>query len=58
MFGKAENKKTRAKGAVTVGALAAVGAISIMKKGKKLVKNMGKKVKDFFKGDKGECTCE
>ena len=36
VFGKAENKKTRAKGAVTVGALAAVGAISIMKKGKRV----------------------
>ena len=58
MFGKSENKKSRTKGAVAVGALATVGAISIMRNGKKLVKNMGKKVKNFFKGDKSECNYE
>ena len=52
MFGKGEKKKRSAKGALTVGALAAVGAISIFKKSKGMIKNAGKRVMDFFRGNK------
>ena len=48
MLGKAEKKKNN-KGALTVGALAAVGTISIFKKGKKMIRDAGKKIKGFFK---------
>lgn len=54
MLLKGEKKKRGAKGAITVGALAAVGAISIFKKGKKMICSAGKKIKSFFGGKSEE----
>lgn len=56
MLGKGEKKRSKSGGAI-VGALAAVGFISIFKKGKRFAKNMGQKIKSMFKGN-GECDTE
>ncbi len=52
MFGKEEKKRSKRTGGVIVGALATVGAIGIFKKGKRMVRDVGRRVKKFL-GIKG-----
>ena len=47
-FGKTERKTRTAPVILTVGALAAIGAVSITRSGKKMIKNGVDKVKGFF----------
>ena len=55
-FKKCEKKKSSAKLILIVGALAAVGAFSITRKGKDLISAAKCKVSGFFKKDSG-CDC-
>lgn len=56
-FGKSERKKTSVLPILVVGALAFVGAVSLTKKGKAVVKNTAAKVKRMM--GKDECgMCE
>ncbi len=56
-FGKSERKKTSVVPILIVGALAFVGAVSLTKKGKTIVKNATSKVKRMM--GKDECgMCE
>ena len=56
-FRKCEKKKhTSAKLILVVGALAAVGAFSITRKGRDLMCTAKEKITSFFKKD--ECKCE
>ncbi|MBE6645507.1 MAG: hypothetical protein E7612_09080 [Ruminococcaceae bacterium] len=54
-FRKTERKKHSACLILTVGALAAIGAVSITRSGKQIINELGTKVKGFFK--KEACTC-
>lgn len=47
-FGKTERKKHTAPVILTVGALAAIGAVSITRSGKRMIKNTADKIKGFF----------
>ena len=47
-FGKTERKKHTAPVILTVGALAAIGAVSITRSGKQMLKNAKDKVMGFF----------
>lgn len=55
-FRKTERKKHSACVILTVGALAAIGAISITKCGKQMLNEACCKVKSFFKKEKS-CMC-
>lgn len=55
-FRKTERKKHSACVILTVGALAAIGAISVTKCGKQMLNDAMCKVKSFFKKEKS-CMC-
>ena len=55
-FRKTERKKHSACLILTVGALAAIGAVSITKCGKQMINDACCKVKSFFKKEKN-CMC-
>lgn len=55
-FRKTERKKHSACVILTVGALAAIGAVSITKCGKRMINDACCKVKSFFKKEKS-CMC-
>ena len=55
LFGKTERKRHSAKFVLAVGALAAVGAISLVKSGKQMFNDACGKIKLFSK--KNECSC-
>ena len=48
LFGKSDRKKHTAPVILTVGALAAIGAISITRSGKQMFKNTVNKAKSLF----------
>ena len=58
-FGKCEKKKHGTKAVLLVGMLAAIGALSITKKGKEMMCCAKDKLKNFFKKEcKSEgCNC-
>ncbi|MBO7303599.1 MAG: hypothetical protein J6V09_00045 [Clostridia bacterium] len=56
LFKKSERKKHGIGAILAVGALAAVGAVSITKCGKRMIGDAVCKVKSFFQ--KKECPCE
>ncbi len=59
MFFRKSERKRRGIGAIlTIGALAAIGAVNITRSGKKAVNNAVTKVKDFFMKDKGDFKVE
>ena len=59
MFFRKSERKRRGVGAIlTIGALAAIGAVNITRSGKKAVNNAVTKVKDFFVKDKGDFKVE
>ena len=55
MFGKSERKRRNPTLTLAVGALAAIGAVSIVKCGKRVVGELGKKVKTIMRGCSDEC---
>ena len=59
-FKKNERKTHSARVILTVGALATVGAISLIKCGKQMANDVLCKVKSFFKSEKASCPekCE
>ena len=58
LFGKSERKKHTAPVILTVGALAAIGAISITRSGKQMVKNTVAKAKNLFNKEISKMTDE
>lgn len=54
MFTKAERKRKSPALIMTVGALAAVGVVSIVKSGKKFVKGAADKMRSLVRGADGE----
>ncbi len=54
-FGKCEKKKHSATLILTVGALAAIGAMSITKCGKQMMQCMKQKITDIFNKEKAMC---
>ena len=56
LFRKTERKKHSVGAILTVGALAAIGALSITRCGKQMLNNAMCKVKGFFKKE-NSCTC-
>ena len=54
-FRKTERKRHSACVILTIGALATIGAISVVKDGKQMINELGKKVKSFLKKDGCEC---
>ena len=50
-FGKSERKRGSALPIIIVGALAVVGAVSITKKGKSVIKSAGTKIKHLMGKD-------
>ena len=59
MFFRKSERKRRGIGAIlTIGALAAVGAVNITRSGKRAVNNAMTKVKDFFMKEKGDFKSE
>ena len=48
LFGKSERKKHTAPVILTIGALAAIGAVSITRSGKQMIKNTVSKAKSLF----------
>ena len=54
-FKKTERKKHSACVILTIGALAAIGAVSITKSGKQMISELGTKMKRFFKKEGCEC---
>ena len=54
-FRKTERKKHSTCLILTIGALAAIGAVSITRSGKQMINELGMKVKGFFK--KEGCDC-
>ena len=58
LFGKSERKKHTAPVILTVDALAAIGAISITRSGKQMVKNTVAKAKNLFNKEISKMTDE
>lgn len=58
IFGNKEKKKHRPMLALTVGALAAIGACSIVRGGKRVIRETGQKMMSFLKKDKPEEASE
>ena len=56
LFRKTERKRHSACVILTIGALATIGAISIVKDGKQMINQLGTKVKGFLKKDVCGCT--
>ena len=54
-FRKNEQKKHSVCAILTIGALAAIGAVSIVKDGKQMLNGLACKVKGFLKKDTCEC---
>lgn len=57
-FRKTERKKHSACAILAVGALAAIGAVSITRCGKQMINEMMCKVKGFFKKEQCMCSAE
>ena len=55
MFGKSERKRRNPTLTLAVGALAAIGAVSIVKCGKKIAGEVGRKMKAIIRGASDEC---
>ncbi len=55
MFGKSERKRRNPTLTLAVGALAAIGAVSIVKCGKRIMCEVGKKMKAVMRGASEEC---
>lgn len=55
---KTERKKHSVCAILTVGALAAIGAVSITRCGKQLINDMVCKVKRFLKKERNMCSIE
>ncbi len=58
LFGNKEKRKHRPMLALTVGALAAIGACNIVRGGKRIVKGAAEKMMGMFKKEKTEDGCE
>ena len=59
MFFRKSERKRRGVGAIlTIGALAAIGAVNITRSGKRAVNNAVTKVKDFFMKEKSDYKVE
>ena len=54
-FRKTERKRHSVCAILTIGTLAAIGAVTVAKSGKQMLNEATKKVKSFF--NKGGCTC-
>ncbi len=57
-FRKTERKKHSACAILAIGALAAIGAVSITRCGKQIINDMVCKVKSFFKKEQSMCSLE
>ena len=55
MFRRTERKRYGACFILTVGALATVGAVTVVRYGKQMINTAGGKIKDFLKKEK--CAC-
>ena len=58
IFGKSERKKHTAPVILTIGALAAIGAVSITRSGKQMVKNTVTAAKNLFNKEMSKMTDE
>ena len=57
-FRKTERKKHSACVILTIGALAAIGAVSITRSGKQMLSDASAKIRGFFKKEMCECNSE
>ena len=57
-FTRPERKRHSALATLIVGALATVGAITLIKNGKESLKNAGCKIKSFFGNDMNLTECD
>ena len=58
IFRKTERRRYGTCFILAVGALATVGAITVVRHGKQIVKNAGGKMKSFFQKEKDSCPVE
>ena len=58
LFKKTERKKIPAMLGLTVGALAAVGVVSLKNKGKGIINSVSSKMKNMMKKAKDECPMD